>query len=97
MSKAEQIRRMQQKKAEILAPIVYVTMDEGDTSAEALDIAMKYSTDQTVCEMVVELVEKMLVLTEGETMNEDPGHEEAEQILQDQQDEYYSGLADSES
>ena len=93
----EQMDRMQQKKAEVLAPIVYATMDEDDTSAEALEIAMKYSTDQTVCEMVVELVEKMLVLTEGETMNEDPGTQEAEEIYQQQEDEYYAGLADSES
>lgn len=89
----DQMDRMRRKKVEILAPIIYATMKEGDTSAEAMEYAQKYSTDQTLCEMIVAEIE----LFEGETMNEDPGHQEAEEIYQQQEDEYYAGLADSES
>ena len=58
------VKRMQTKKAEILAPIVYATMEEDDTSAEVMEIAQNYSTDQTVCEMIVDLVDKMMIDTE---------------------------------
>lgn len=60
----DQMDRMRRKKAEILAPIVYATMKEDDTSAEVMEIAQQYSTDQTVCELIVHLVDKMMIYTE---------------------------------
>lgn len=59
-----QVKRIQQKKAEIISQLVYVTLDKDDTSSEVMEKAQKYSTDQTVCEMVVDLVDKMMMNTE---------------------------------
>jgi hypothetical protein len=84
MVNAKLVRRIQEKKAKILTPIVYATMKPGDTSSEAMDIAMKYTTDQTVVDLILERVTKLLEVDDVFTI---PASSE-EQLTQECYDDF---------
>ena len=88
------VERVQKIKAEIIAQTIFPKLEEDDTSAEVMDMAQEMTNDETVVEMVIDLIEKMVHL--GDEMNADPGHQEAEEILQQAEDDYYGDLADQE-
>lgn len=96
MVNPEVVKRVQAKKAEIVAQMVFPQIAEDDTSAEIKELVELTTTDLEVADQAMVLLEEMLVV-EGVIMYEDPGHEAAEEQLASAEDEYYSDLADSES
>lgn len=85
------IEQIQERKAQIIAQEIFPLLDEDDTSSEILEMVQARTTDIEVEERVLELLERM------DIVNEDPGNEEAEELLTAEEEEFYAKLADSES